>query len=382
MAEVALTEVARTFLKIGAIGFGGPAIIGLMQHEVQETRRWLSRQQFVEALGIVNLLPGPVAAQLAIFVGHAKAGAAGGVIAGLAFMLPGLIVITALAAAYGTFGGQPLLRSALSGAGAVALGIFAAAVYRLGVAALKQRLQVLICICAGAALALPGSHVALVLLLAGCAGVALFRAARAGLLAATVLLAIDVAMRYAEWAPLAAVGDPQGVPSLLELGTFFFQVGALTFGGGFSILAFLQQAVVGELHWLSTQEFVDGLAIGQLTPGPVLMLAAFVGYKLMGLTGAAVAAAAVFLPSFLMVLAVFPLLRRFGELRWLKAAMQGIAPAVIGVLAMSLGQLAWQAVTGAMAATLIAASCVAILRWNGGAMKLLAAGAVIGVIAG
>ncbi len=379
MAEVAVSQLARIFLKIGAIGFGGPAIIGLMQHEVQERRRWLSRQQFVEALGIVNLLPGPVAAQLAIFIGHSKAGAAGGVIAGLAFMLPGFIIITALAAAYGTLGGQPLLRSALYGAGPVAIGIFAAAVYRLGVAAIKERLHLLICI--SAALAMLAWQVAIVLLLAGCAGVALFHSLRAGLLAAMVVIAIDVAVRYG-WAPLTVAGHSQDMPTLLQLATFFFQVGALTFGGGISILAFLQQAVVGELQWLSPQEFVDGLAIGQLTPGPVLMLAAFVGYKMTGLAGAAVAAVAVFLPSFLMMLAIFPVVRRYGELRWLKAAMKGIAPAVIGVLGISLMQLAWHAATDAIAATLMVGACAAILLWNIGTMKLVAAGALIGIVAG
>ena len=118
-----------------------------------------------------------------------------------------------------------------------------------------------------------------------------------------------------------------------------------------------------------------------LTPGPVVMLAAFVGYKVAGLAGAAVAAAAVFLPSFLMMLAVFPVLRRYGELQWLKSAMKGIAPAVIGILAMSLVQLAWHAATDVMAATLMVGSCAAILLWNLGAMKLIAAGAVIGAIA-
>lgn len=382
MADVALANVARTFLKIGVVGFGGPAIIGLIQHEAQETRRWLSREQFVEALGIVNLLPGPVAAQLAIFIGHVKAGAIGGLIAGLAFMLPGFIIITALAAAYGTLGEEPLLRSALYGAGPVAIGIFGGTVYRLGAAAVKARLQVLICICAALALAVPGSDVALVLLLAGCVGVALFHSVRAGLLAAIVVVALDVAIRYVGWTPLTAAPDSQGSPSLLQLATFFFQVGALTFGGGISILAFLQQAVVGELHWLTSQEFVDGLAIGQLTPGPVLMLAAFVGYKLMGLSGAAVAAAAVFAPSFVMMLALFPLLRRYGDLQWLKAAMRGIGPAVIGALALSLGELAWHTASDVMAATLIAGSCAAILWRNIGAVKLIAAGAVIGVVAG
>lgn len=378
MAGIALTDVARTFLKIGAIGFGGPAIIGLMQHEVQETRRWLSRHQFVEALGIVNLLPGPVAAQLAIFVGHAKGGAAGGVIAGLAFMLPGFIILTALASAYGTFGEQPLLRSALYGAGPVAIGIFAAAVYRLGLAAINDRAQLLICLCAAMALALAGSHVALLLLLAGCTGVAVFHTVRAGALSAMVVIAAAVAFAHVAW-PLAH-GDAAGAPSLLQLATFFVEVGALTFGGGISILAFLQQAMVGELHWLSPQEFVDGLALGQLTPGPVLMLAAFVGYKLMGLPGAAVAAVAVFLPSFLMMLAILPVLQRFGELRWLKAAMKGIGPAVIGVLGISLVQLAWHAANDGVAAALIASACAAVLLWNIGALWLMAAGAVIGVV--
>jgi chromate transporter len=154
----------------------------------------------------------------------------------------------------------------------------------------------------------------------------------------------------------------------------------LSFGGGLSMLTFMQEQVVTQLAWLTPQEFVDGLALGQLTPGPVLMLAAFVGFKLMGVKGAAVAAAAIFLPSFLMMLSVLPLLKKLGDLQWLKAFMRGAGPAVIGALAASLGQMAPHAVPNAFTAFLLIATLAIILLWKIEPLPLMVSGAIAGVI--
>jgi len=372
----ALAELGRAFFKVGALGFGGPAIIGLMQLEAVERRRWLDKPRFVEGLALVNLLPGPVAAQLAIFIGYARAGIAGGIIAGLAFIIPGFLVITAFAAAYNAYSAAPALRHALAGVAPVVIGIFAAAVYRLGKAAIQDRAQLLIAIASALAIATNAIAVALLFLLAGCVGVAQSGRWKRAVLALAVLCALYAALRQLP----APSSFASGTPSFVALAAFFAEVGALTFGGGLSILAFVQQAVVRDMGWLSAPEFVDALALGQLTPGPVVLVASFVGYKLLGLPGALVATVAVFLPSFIALLAVLPLLQRYASIHWLKAAMCAIGPATIGALAASLAQLALPALPDVMSAVLFVGACALVLARNVGPVPLIALGAFVGTL--
>jgi chromate transporter len=169
-------------------------------------------------------------------------------------------------------------------------------------------------------------------------------------------------------------------PSLWELAAFFFKVGAFTFGGGLSMLAFMQEQVVNQFGWLTPQEFVDGLALGQLTPGPILMLAAFIGFKLAGATGAAVAGSAIFLPSFLMMLSVLPLLRKLKDLQWLRAFMRGVGPAVIGALAVSLVQMTPHAAPDIFTWVLLALTIGLILLCKLGPLPVMAGGGVIGLL--
>jgi chromate transporter len=382
---VPLGEIARVFLKIGAMSYGGPAIMGIMQTEIQEKRKWIDKKAFVEGLALVNMLPGPGATQLGIFIGHAKGGMAGGIIAGLCFILPAFLIMFALAAAYLAFGALPSMRSAFYGIGPVVLGIFGVAVYRLGKNAIKERAQVMIAVAAAAAMLLPQIGVVMTLLIAGCTGIAVFDSRRHGVIGFAVVLAGFVLMRGLEWFyagsdAASGVPAPGGiVPSIWELGTFFFKVGAFTFGGGLSMLAFVQEQVVVQLGWLTPQEFVDGLALGQLTPGPILMLAAFIGFKLKGIAGAAIAAGAIFLPSFLMMLTILPLLKRMGNFAWLKAFMRGVGPAVIGALAVSLAQMAPHAAPDWIAWVLLLGT-VAIMLWrNTGPLPLMLGGAGIGL---
>jgi chromate transporter len=382
---VSLGEIARVFLKIGAMSYGGPAIMGIMQVEIQEKRKWIDKKAFVDGLALVNMLPGPGATQLGIFIGHAKGGMAGGIIAGLCFILPAFLIMFALAATYLAYGALPSMRSAFYGIGPVVLGIFAVAVYRLGKNAIKERAQVVIAVAAAAAMLLPQIGVVMTLLIAGCTGIAVFDSRRHGVIGFAVVLAGLVLVRGIEWLYAgsdAALGVPAPggiVPSLWELGTFFFKVGAFTFGGGLSMLAFMQEQVVVQLGWLTPQEFVDGLALGQLTPGPILMLAAFIGVKLKGIAGATIAAGAIFLPSFLMMLTILPLLKRMGNLVWLKAFMRGVGPAVIGALAVSLAQMAPHAAPDWITWVLLLGT-VAIMLWrNTGPLPLMLGGAGIGL---
>src|SRR5215831_4280349 len=171
-----------------------------------------------------------------------------------------------------------------------------------------------------------------------------------------------------------------GGPRLWEVGVFFFKVGAFTFGGGLSMLAFMQEQVVNQLGWLTPKEFVDGLALGQLAPGPPLMLAAFIGFKLFGIVGAAVAGAAIFLPSFLMILSILPLLQRMKDLQWLRAFMRGVGPAVIGALAVSLVQIEPHAAPDPFSWLLLVVTIFLFQLRNVGPLPLIGAGAVLGLL--
>ena len=386
--QARLRDLARVFLKIGAMSYGGPAIMGIMQNEIQERRRWLGKERFVEGLSIVNMLPGPGATQLAIFIGHTKGGLAGGIVAGICFIIPAFAIMLLLASAYAAFGALPALRNAFYGIGPVVVGIFAVAIYRLAKGTIKDRLQIPIAVSAVGLVLFSPFGLAVILLAAGCAGVTLFHSWRTGL-AAVLILALAVAGAYAAEGfivgsalPVAGPG-PQSVAgpaTLWDVSAFFFKVGTFTFGGGLSMLAFMQEQVVDQFGWLTPQEFVDGLALGQLTPGPILMLAAFIGYKLFGSLGAAVAAGAIFLPSFVMVLSILPLLRRMKDLQWLKAFMRGVAPAVIGALGVSVVQMAPHAAPDLFTWCLLGGTVTIALFSKFGPLPLMAGGAALGFL--
>jgi chromate transporter len=226
------------------------------------------------------------------------------------------------------------------------------------------------------------------MVLGGCAGVALFHSRTRGALAALAALAVFALSHYSGEAVSAAsaalsspeaVGPP-GVPTLWDIGDFFFKVGALTFGGGLTMLAFVQNQVVNQLHWLTPREYLDGLALGQLTPGPILMVAAYVGYRVGGVLGAALGGIAIFLPAFLWMLAVLPILGYFKDSLWIKQAMRGITAAVIGIIAVTLLQLAPNAAPDLFAAALGVVT-IALLLWRPmGPFPLMLGGALMGVV--
>ncbi len=383
-----LLETLSVFAKIGAMSYGGAAIMGIMQAEVQERRGWVSKERYLEGVALVNALPGAPATQLAIYIGCNRAGWLGGILAGLGFMLPAFFIMLALTLAYTAYGELPIVRDAFYGLGPVVLGIFVVAMCRLGKAALTAPPQV--AIAAGAALlaALTPVGTAGTLLLAGCVGVAAYHSRAWGLRAGFVVALLIGAYHWTSSMPAThgiTGGDAHAVsaaaPTLLDIASFFLHAGAFTFGGGITVLAFVQDQLVNHLHWLTPQEFLDGLALGQLAPGPVLMLAAYVGYKLSGIAGAVVGAFTIFLPSFVLILSVMPVLNRFRELTWIKAAMRAIGAAVIGVISVSLMHLAPHAAPDAFTLVLVALTVAGMLTWRWLPLPLILAGAVIGAVA-
>ncbi len=379
-------EIVAAFLKLGVTAYGGPAIIGIMQAELQEKRQWVTKERFIEGLSLVNMLPGAAATQLGIFLGYARGGWWGGLLAGLCFVLPAFAIMLALTLGYAAFGATPLMKGALYGLGPVVMAIFLVAVYRLGRTAAATTPQLMLAMAAALASAFSPLGIVPVLGLAGGIGVLLFHSRKLGALVLVVFSALIAAAYFAAWSPLgfmptaASAATLAQAPALFDIGAFFLMVGAFSFGGGLTLIAFIQDQVVNQYQWLTHREFIDGLALGQFTPGPILMVSAYVGYKLAGIAGAAVGAAAIFLPAFVLMLSILPAFERARKLVWTKAAMKGIAPAVIGVLAVSLIQMTPHALPDPVAIGIFAATVAAMLAWRVGAIKLMVLGALLGVL--
>jgi chromate transporter len=371
-------EIAVSFLTVGATAYGGPAIMGIMQAEFQERRQWVTKPRFLEGLALVNVLPGATATQLGIFLGYVRAGWWGGLLAGLCFAAPAFVVMLALSIAYRAFGVSPILRGALYGLGPVVLAIFFAALFRLGKSALRSWTHGIVALTAAAlALAAPVGAAG-ILLMAAAVGLFLFHSRRAGGLAlAAMLVALTLLQRTA---PVLLATPADGVPTLGGLARLFAAIGAFTVGGGLTMIALIQEHVVDRLHWLTPREFVDGLALGQLTPGPVLMLAAYVGYKVLGLSGALVAATASFLPSFGLMLGLLPVFERIRDLRWARAVMQGLIPGVIGVMAVALVRMTPYAAPDPPAVAALVVTAAVLVLWRLAPLKVMAAGSVLGVL--
>jgi chromate transporter len=370
-------EIVLGFLKIGVTGYGGPAILGVMQAEFQERRQWTSKARFLEGLALVNVLPGATATQLALFLGHLRGGWWGALLAGLGFAVPGFIVMLALTMLHSAFGVSPILRGALYGLGPVVLGIFVAALFRLGKSALHSWVHGLIAAAAAVTAVLSPLGPAAILLLAGGVGLLVFHNKRAGAFVVVIVMAV-LAFATVLSSPLAA--STPGTPSLGRIAGLFAGIGAFTFGGGLSIIALMEEHVVHRLHWLTPREFVDGLALGQLTPGPIIMLAAYVGYKTAGVAGAVVAALASFLPSFVMMLALLPAFDRIRNLAWARAVIQGIVPGVIGVMAVVLVRITPHAAPDPPAIAAFVVTTAVLVVWRIAPLKAMAGGAVFGVI--
>ena len=382
-----IAEVAGVFLKLGATSYGGPAVIGILQAEVQEKRGWLSKERFVEGLALVNMLPGPGVTQLAMFIGYARAGWWGGLCAGISFVLPAFVIMLGLTLFYTHVGAVPRVRSLFYGLNPVVVGIFAVAVYRLARVAIADRKQAALAVAGALVIGLTAVGIVPALLCAGAAGVALYRSRWVGVTAA---LAIVVATAGWHWtagglAGPGAAGLPSAgaaaAPSLTELGLFFLKVGAFTFGGGLSVLAFLQQQVIDQLGWLTPQQFLDGLALGQLTPGAIIMLAAFVGYQVAALSGAAVAAVAIVLPAFILQLAVLPLMGRLRRASWMRAALRGISPVVIGMIGVAIARMVPSALHDPLTTALAVVTVGVLLLRKLGPLALMGGGAAIGLLA-
>jgi chromate transporter len=357
------------------VGFGGPAAhIALMREEVVRRRQWLTDERFLDLLGMTNLIPGPNSTEMAIHLGYLRAGWPGLILGGLCFIVPAMLIVLAFAVAYVAWGTRGELGWVLHGVKPVIIAVVAQAMWALARSAVKGPVLAAI----GAAvlvLSLVGGHEILLLFGGGLVALlvrALGRARMTLVLPLTALVAVPPALAQASTA-MAGV----------RLGTLFFvflKIGAVLYGSGYVLLAFLRNDFVHRLGWLTDQQLLDAVAVGQVTPGPVFTTATFIGYLLGGGWGAILATVGIFLPSFVFVALSQPLLPRIRSSPWTAAALDGINVAALALMAAVTWQLARSAVVDAVTAALAVAAALALIRFRVNSAWIVLAGGAVGVV--
>ena len=376
-----LGQIAAVFLKLGLIGFGGPAAhIAMLEDEVVGRRRWLSREHFLDLLGATNLIPGPNSTEMAIHVGYTRGGGRGLIVAGACFILPAVLISGLLAWGYVRFGSLPAVAPLLYGIKPVVLAVIAGALWRLGRTAVKDWRLLMVGI-AVASISLNQGHEIAALLGGGLAGMVWMRLRpkRPADAAMPVgLLAAAGGQPAAATVLGAAAGAAATSFPLWKLGLFFLKVGAVLYGGGYVLLAFLEGGLVHDHGLLTREQLLNAVAIGQFTPGPVLSTATFIGYMVAGPAGAAVATLGVFLPSFIFVALVNPLVPRLRRSAWMGAFLDAVNVSAVGLMAAVVVKLGQATMVDAPAWGLAAAALLLSLRWKVNPAWLVLAGAVAG----
>jgi chromate transporter len=368
-----LTELAMVFLRLGTIAFGGPAAhIAMMDNEVVNRRQWMSREKLLDLLGITNLIPGPNSTELAIHIGYERAGWRGLLVAGSCFILPAMLIVWALAAIYARYQTVPQVGWLLYGIKPVIIAIVLQAVWNLGKKAAKDAPTIIAGVAAIAAY-FAGLNEILVLILLGIAVMLLKNWQSRGRITGAFLLPFS--------GVLAQVGSTAAVTSVSWINVFFFflKIGCVLYGSGYVLLAFLQRELVERNQWLTSQQLLDAVAIGQFTPGPVFTTATFIGYLLAGNAGAIAGTIGIFLPAFLLVWLVNPWVSKLRQSPWASGFLDGVNAASLGLMAgvsYTLGQAAlmdWLTITMAIV------SAIAVFRFKINSAWLVLAGGAIGL---
>ncbi|MEX0846357.1 MAG: chromate efflux transporter [Ilumatobacteraceae bacterium] len=369
-------EVARLFVKLGCIGFGGPAAhIALMRDEVVARRAWVSEQEFLDLVGACNLVPGPNSTELAVHLGLRRAGWRGFIAAACGFILPAVVIVLTIAVLYQRYGTTPTALDLSYGIVPVIVAIVAHAVVVLGRTAVKS-VQLGVVMVGTTALWLLGVSELLLLVAGATLTVAWQQRHRIRGGAASALVWVPLSARWS--AGTVAPGDPD----LLRLGLVFFKIGAVLYGSGYVLVSFLERDLVERLGWLTERQLLDAVAIGQFTPGPVFTTATFVGYQIAGFGGAAVATIAIFAPAFVFVALlgrITPIVRRSAVAA---SALDGVNAASMGLMAAAAMRLADSAFIDPLTMVLGAAALVVLLWRRPNTVWLVAAGALVGLAHG
>lgn len=365
-----LGDIGRYFLRLGAFGFGGPiALAGYMQRDLVEQRRWIAKQEYLDGLALAQLAPGPLAAQLAMYLGWVRFGTVGASVASVAFILPSFVIVLLLSWLYLRFGGMAWMQGAFYGIGAAVIAIIVRSAYKLTKLSLaKDRLLWGIFVVNAVITAWTENEVMSVFLASG----VLVLAVRARSTSTAAALSI-----VPPWLFTGLHGAVDGATEL-KLLWYFAKAGAFVFGSGLAIVPFLHGGVVNDSHWLSEQQFLDAVAVAMITPGPVVITVAFIGYLVGGVVGALAASIGVFVPCYLFVILPAPYYQRYGANPHLKSFVQGVTAAAAGAIGGAAFVLGKRAIYDIPTALIAVAAFAALFKLKKAPEPLLigAAGAI------
>jgi chromate transporter len=374
LESVSLFRFVGYFLWLGTVGFGGPiALAGRMQQDLVDGRGWISRDDYVEGLALAQLAPGPLAAQLAMYLGFVRAGLLGATLVGFAFVLPSFLMVLALSAAYMRFGGLNWMQAVFYGIGAAVIGIIARSAWKLTKLTLKKDWLLWGIFAILAITTAWTSREIIWLVVAG--GIATF-AAESIPKRASATAAVSPWLAHF----LPAVSLPASIGPAVSIFLFFAQAGMFVFGSGLAIVPFLYGGVVQGHHWLNDRQFVDAVAVAMITPGPVVITVAFIGYVVAGMTGATAAALGVFLPVYAVVILLAPSYKRWAKNPQLNAFVRGVTAAATGAIAGSVVVLARRSIYDWPTAAIAVITLLVLFKWRVPEPALIAAAAVAGLV--
>ena len=375
MTNVPLTDLAKLFLRLGITAFGGPAAhIAMMRHEVVERRHWLTDKEFLDLLAATNLIPGPNSTEMAIHLGYKHGGKAGLIVAGICFILPASLIVVAIAWAYAQYGNAPQVDWLMYGIGPVVIAIIVQALVKLGSSAITQIPHALL----GTAvlvLALSGTNELLLLIIGAIVGLLITTGRWVGMTAILASLAASTQSIYLSAQTVTAEAVPF---TLTRLTLFFAKVGSILFGSGYVLLAFLRADLTERWGWLTDQQLIDAVTIGQVTPGPVFTTATFIGYLLGGWSGAVLATIAIFVPGFIFVAISQPLIPKLRNSRLLSGVLDGIVTASFALMAAVTWQLAQTSLVDVYTAVIGLTTLAILVTWKPNSTWLILAGATVG----
>lgn len=327
-AAPGVRNLAWYFLRLGTLGFGGPiALAGRMHKNLVEERNWVSSQDYFEGLAFSQLSPGPLAAQLAMYLGWVRGGTAGATLVGAAFIFPSFLMVLLLAGLYVHYGSLSWIQGAFYGIGAAVIAIIAGSAYKLARATLKKD-WILWAIFAALAVTTAWKEAEILWLFVLCGFLAMFLKAPPTASGQRASLAVLIGQGWY----VTGINGTAAAGILGTLSLFFLKAGAFVFGSGLAIVPFLYGGVVTQFHWLTERQFLDAVAVAMITPGPVVITSGFIGYLVAGPAGAALAAMAVFVPPYLIVVCGAPYYRRFAQNARVKAFVQGVTAAAVGAI--------------------------------------------------
>jgi len=372
-----LAEVMRLALQLGATAFGGPAAhTALLRREAVARRGWVADARFLDLMGLTNLIPGPNSTELVMLIGRERAGWRGLWFGGLCFILPASLLTLGFAWLYERYGTTPAGGDLLRGIQPVILAVVAQAVWGLGRTAVRGAFGAILAV-GVVALSLAGGNE--LVLLFGAGVVALGRTVASEGRIGALVLALPIPLWWPVPLVATAGGDPRDLSRLFGI---FLKIGATLYGSGYVLVAFLRNDLVARTGWLTEAQLLDAVAVGQVTPGPVLTTATFVGYLVGGVPGAVLATVGIFLPAFLFVAVAAPLLPRLRRSRWLSAALDGINLAAIGLMGAVTWTLGREALDAAWTVVLAVAALVLLVRFRVNSVWIIAAGGAAGLLAG